>query len=403
MEKKQNHHTIALLLLASACTVSKPKQRTDGGDGTSCAAAQPLRCEDSTLVRCNGDGTAEVNEPCTLGCSAAELRCADPIPSNTLAQFLDQVAKPSDLDLGGSATINTDTGEVTVAGAAVNSTSDIAVQSVGKNIRVFAVRSLTAKDVVVIGTNALAILSSGDVRISGTFTASARANTPGAGSFNDTGCQGKNSTPIGTGGAGGGGFGSSGGPGGPGGTSGGAGGMQTGNQSLVPLRGGCDGGGAGGGGGGGAIQLFSRTRIIVAGAVAANGGGGAAGGSAGFPSGGGGSGGGILLEASAIEVSGNVVANGGSGSACAAGQDGQLNATPAAGAPECFRMVGVDFLKYGAGGNGGVGNSEALPGASPGGHGGGGVGRIRINTAPGGFHSTGVFSPAPNEGPLATR
>jgi hypothetical protein len=37
------------------------------------------------------------------------------------------------------------------------------------------------------------------------------------------------------------------------------------------------------------------------------------------------------------------------------------------------------------------------------GHGGGGVGRIRVNTAPGGLRTTGLFSPNPSTGALATR
>ena len=173
---------------------------------------------------------------------------------------------------------------------------------------------------------------------------------------------------------------------------------------LVPLRGGCDSGTLGPtnfGAGGGAVQLVSRTRIAISGVVAANG--------SAFV--GGGSGGGILLEAPVVEISGAVVANGGGGSGGCffprIGEDGRLDATPAAGGAPCDAS-GAN------GGNGGAGNTGAGNGvnantvgtgapAAFGGFGGGSVGRIRINTVTGGLRVTGLFSPNPSTGTIATR
>lgn len=394
------HPTVVVVVLASACTTPNPNFRE-------CTANEPLRCEDGTLTTCNGDGTAEVTLTCPLGCSATEPRCIDPVPSNGLARHLESSSSRADLDLGDAATINTDTGEITVAGAPVSVDTDMLAQTGGPNIRVFVVRSLTAKDVVVIGTNALAIVSASDIAISGTLAVSATGAAPGAGAFNEDGCTGKLPPAGKVGGAGGGGFGSVGGPGGKGlGDDGvaGLGGAKAGTSTLIPLRGGCSGGGGAPGqspgAGGGAIQLVSRNQITVSGVVAANGGGGA---------GGGGSGGSILLEAPSVEVSGSVVANGGGGGVgdandCTQAQDGRLDAMSASGATCKLSKGPILFLRP-FGGAGAAGDAEAK-GGSGGffgiGSGGGGLGRIRVNTAPGGLAATGIFSPNPSLGTLST-
>lgn len=375
------------------------------------------------MIRCNAGGTAEVSETCALGCNAAKVRCATDIdPSNGLAPFLDQSDKERDFDLGASATINTDTGEVKIGGALVVVRSETLAQDNAPIIRVFIVRSLTTGDVSVVGKNAMAIVSHGDVKIGGVFDMVVNPSYPSApGMYNDGSCMGRAGASVGRfdigsnssfsqSGAGGGGFGSPGGRGGSatssaGTADGGLGGTVTGNATLVPLRGGC--------GmpfyGGGAIHLVSRTRIVIAGAVAANGVGGVFGQ-------GGGSGGGILLEAPAVELerTGKVVANGGGGggggmclfasSADFPSEYGRLDATPARGAKPC------DGPAWG--GMGAAGNTDATNGAADtrptnnyavGGGGGGGAGRIRINTLPLGFRTTGLFSPNPSPGPLATR
>jgi len=100
----------------------------------------------------------------------------------------------------------------------------------------------------------------------------------------------------------------------------GTGGITNGNESLVPLRGGCAGGARGGheGAGGGAVQLVSGTEFRLAdqgsskGTVHVGGGGGRATDPLGFEDtghqvpiyegGGGGSGGGILIEAPSTSV-----------------------------------------------------------------------------------------------------
>jgi hypothetical protein len=323
-----------------------------------------------------------------------------------------------DLDLGTTATINTDDGTVMVDGRPVAVNHATIAQASAPTIQVFIVHSLTTVDVTITGNNALAIVGTGALTIGGVFTASATHNVhvPGAGSFTDGLCKGGEGVLMLdrglAGGSGGGGFGRTGGFGGnavasPFTANGGAAGITTGDPTLVPLRGGCDGGGINangtiikGGGGGGAIQLVSRTKITVSGTVAANG--------ASFVTGG--SGGGILLEAPLVEVRGSVVANGGSGAGVCRvfdlipGEDGRLDAKPATGGATsaCGTPTGAD------GGNGGAGSMDAHGGASNvpggfGGHGGGGVGRIRVNTVSLGLQVTGLLSPNPTTGPIATR
>lgn len=401
-----------------------------------CTANQPLRCDGVTLKRCNANGTGEVAEPCALGCNASEMRCNDVAPSNGLAKFLDQTSGEPDLNLGKSATINTDNGAVTVDDVEVHVKSELLPQPGAPTIRVFMVRSLTTKKVSVVGTNALAIVSQGDIKIEpdNTFEVSAKGDVPGPGSFNNNDCIGKapfysNLAYI-HGGIGGAGFGSPGGAGGPARISngsyqedGGAGGTTTGNESLIPLRGGCEAvrcknGSCYGGRGGGGIQLVSRTKIRVDGIIASNG---SWAGTDGFVYGAfvgsAGSGGGVLLEAPIVDVAGRVVANGASGgvrnglieTGCGPGEDGRSDAKPAAGGIGC-KFVGNQL---GSGGSGAALNVEATNGGPAeypdlsftptGGYGGGGFGRIRINAAPDGIRGAGLLSPSPSKGTLGTR
>jgi hypothetical protein len=387
---------------------------SDGGPAQVCTPNQALRCDGQSLVSCNADGSAEATTSCSLGCNATSVRCLDVAPSNGLAQYLDMTAAQPDLNLGTSATINSDDGTVQVDGKPVVVASATVTQTPAPTLRVFIVKSLTAMAVTVTGAAPLAIVSNGDIQIAGTFAASAASNVGGAGAFNDGNCVGGAAgaavTGGAVGGAGGGGFGTAGAPGGAatninGTSAGGAAGLPTGNVTLVPLRGGCAGGLTGGslfGAGGGAIQLVSRTKISISGVVAANG--------ASF--GAGGSGGGILLEAPALSITGNVVANGGAGSAGSllpsAAENGRLDNIPATGG------AASDPTETANGGNGAAGTTGARSG-SPinvangngrigfAGYGGGGVGRIRVNAPPGGLVATGIFSPNPSTGTLATR
>lgn len=415
-------HVFVGIVVAAGCGFPRPSPVgvDDGGPGTptsGCTANQLLRCDGSSLVRCNSDGTAEITGACSLGCSVSPLHCTDIDPSNGLARYLDMAAGEPDLDLGTKATINTKDGTVTVDGKSVVVRSALVAQPSAPTILVFIVHSLTANDVTVTGDtsgnsggNAFALVSEGDIKIGGVFNASATGNARGPGVYDDAICKGGSSALSGSSlsGTGGGGFGSAGGAGGSastadGSATGGSGGKPTGTPTLIPLRGGCDSGHpdgtnpSTGGAGGGAIQLVSRSRVSVIGVVAANG-------SSLY---GGGSGGGILIEAPTVEVTGSVVTNGGAGSGgcLGPGGDGRLDATPAQGGT-------CTSGEAGAGGNGGAGATAATDGASVhlsnsdaalAGHGGGGVGRIRINTAPGGFHRAGLFSPDPSTGAIATR
>lgn len=388
---------------------------SDAGDAMPapvCTANQALRCDGATLVRCNSDGTAEVRETCALGCNAAAVRCNDVNPSNSLASFLDMTTGEPDLDLGAAAVLNTDDGTVMVDGHPVVVRSATLAQAPAPSIRVFMVHSLNAIQVTATGRNALAIVSNGDVKVSGVFAASASSNTPGPGAFNDGACKGApGGPPVAggvAGGAGGGAFGLGGGKGGSamndnGTSAGGNGGTATGSPTLVPLRGGCDAGTVGAslfGAGGGAIQLVSRTKITVSGFVAANG----------SSASGGGSGGGILLEAPAVENTGAVVANGGGGAGgCLfprAGEDGRLDTIPASGGTACDIGNGRDGGSGGAGSQGarnGLSLSVAGTGPAFAGAGGGSVGRIRVNTVAGGLSGNGAFSPNPTTGLIGTR
>jgi hypothetical protein len=384
--------------------------RVDGPPSPVCTPNQPLRCDDDTLVRCNADGSAEIRESCTLGCDSVGVHCADVNPSNGLASALDMASTEPDFDFGAMATINTDDCAVVVAGQPIAVKHVTVAQNLAPAICVLVVRSLITGDVKIAGIGPVGIVSHGDIKIGGLFSASATSFQPGAGALNDGNCRGGPAGNPGNSlisGAGGGGFGQ---PGGAGGTAsnndatvpGGSGGSTAGNAMLVPLRGGCDSGTFGSlfGAGGGAVQLVSRSRITVSGIVAANG-------SAGS---GGGSGGGILLEAPTVKIPGAVVANGGSGaSGCilstqGLGEDGRLDAMRAAGGQPCSSINGAG----GAGGarsvgNGGNGQSISSSGIALAGYGGGGVGRIRINTTSDGLEATGVLSPNPSTGTIATR
>lgn len=398
-------------LALGGCDFPRPTEAQDAGvvDTAACAANAALRCEANALVRCNADGTAEVTERCPAGCAAVEARCSEVVPSNGLGTYFEMSAHEPAVDLGTMAVIDTDNGTVTVDGGPIVVNSVSIAQVSAPNIRVFLAHRVTAMNAQVSGSQSFAIVSDGEIRIGGTFSVSAQNGSPGPGRFNSAACKGGDSVNNGqVSGAGGGGFGTAGGAGGAatnasGTRMGGRAGTATGNAELTPLRGGCDGGlynDSVAGSGGGAIQLVSGALVTVGGAVAANG---SSFGSAG-------SGGGVLIEAPAVDVMGAVVANGAGGSSgCVIpvrGEDGRLDTTPAAPGTTCPAGNGA------SGGRGssltavaanGADISRTTTGVVFGGHGGGGVGRIRINTLVGGLHVTGVFSPSPTTGTLATR
>lgn len=267
-------------------------------------------------------------------------------------------------------------------------------------IRVFYVNGFRVgrdSKVRVTGTNALAIVSRGDVVIEGILDVSAenRECDGGPGGFRGgAGKEGKGENGFGLGaglgavypaGASGGSFGGLGGAGGsdvgytP--TSGAASGVKYGNAELVPLIGGSGGGGDSycGGGGGGALQIVSSTSIHVV----AGGGINAGGASSKNYHGGGGSGGAILVEAPKVTVQGTLAANGGGGGY---GCGGELASTPACGGSSYQPGVGSSAID----GNGAPGGD----GDGSGGGGGGGAGRIRIVTHAEDARIEGTLSPA---------
>jgi hypothetical protein len=267
----------------------------------------------------------------------------------------------------------------------------------------------------------------GDAKIAGLLSAggatgvdgpgAGRACAMGAGSSGGM-SPGGNS---GSGGGSGGGFGSPGGSGGSNGTSGTRvdGGGEEGDDTLVPLRGGCPGGKGGvrmemalpaaGGGGGGAVQVSARGKLTIGGTVSAPGGGGGGGEDAKDGGAGGGSGGAILLEGSPVAIGPDafVTANGGGGGGGRAHDGGGTTQAGVGGAIVALEPAsGGEGAETGAHGGGGAAvRASAAGGGDPsasgllfdygaGGGGGGGVGRIRVNGAtscvPGGS-----FSPVP--------
>lgn len=244
----------------------------------------------------------------------------------------------------------------------------------------------------------------GAVNVQGTINVAATLGNGAAGAPNWSGATSPQGPGAGGNGysanypASGGGGGSFCGIGGKGGASSGTpaiGGSAYGNATLTPLAAGSAGGDVDGyawGAGGGAIQISSGTSILVVGVgiITASGGGGSYGG--------GGSGGAILLEAPTITIEGNVTANGGGGGVYSsvgsvAGQNGQANGQPAAGATP------------GSGASpplGGAGSAGAMSGGSAAtfgdasvdvGGGGGGAGWIRLNTTSGSATVSGILSP----------
>ena len=361
-------------------------------------------CSGSTLTVCDSLGQIDSTSSCPLGCHSSGTHCNDVDPSNGLATYLDMSPSGGDVVLPDGSAIDTDTGGVRDNNDTLVpiDTYEVVVSG-GTNVRVLRVKSISIGDTIVSGTDALAIVSDGDITITGALDVGGRAiggvsvNGPGGGAISAS-CSGRAwgevSGDDNIGGSGGGGFGTAGGNGGSTSTTTGGGhGLGTGSGDLIPLHGGCPGGAGGpipGGGAGGAVQLVSRTgiRLQANGETDASGGGGRWA-YVTFPMGlasaglGGGAGGGILLEAPLVVfASGTGVHANGGGGGCRGvpGGDGTLTTAAAPGAT-CS-----------GDGDGGDGVSRASPfsqdGADDltgdfqsGGGGGGGRGLIRINTS----------------------
>lgn len=343
-------------------------------------------CTGDQLTTCDAGGTSETSTACALGCSTDGTRCLSFEPSNGLGPALTAATNEPAITIPDGATINTDTGEVkTSAGIAIPINSLAVAQGSG-TIRALIGGSFSIGDVVVFGNNPLAIVSDGEIQLSGVFDASANASSSGPGGQSSGPCAGRSSTYGGSGG----------GNATDGGTSGQSGSVITnpylpGGAAQIgfePLVGGCVGGqltsnGAvvgDGGGGGGAVQFVSLTAITVSGSVDIGGGGG------GYDGGAGGAGGNAILEAPRVSFSsGGIFANGGSGGACtASGNDATPDLNAAAGAGPCGSLP--NQARGGAGAT--VSAGPGLGGhvlSGPAGGGGGAVGRARIATHDGTF------------------
>ena len=426
----------AALLVLGACKFPPPEDVPDDGavDASDACTPSTTTCNEDVLTVCDAEGHA-TNTACTFGCAPSGDRCGDLAPSNGLAMYLDRARTAAPVVLAGEATVDTDTGRVTVGGNPFAVQGAIA-SSAPVEIFVIIAKSFEANNVTVRGRRALAIVSDGDVVLHGTLSVSASHEVPGAGAgvANDpaytahTGSAGQ----AGVGGAGGGGFGTAGGRGGNGGpNAGGEPGAIAGNASLTPLRGGCPGASRNAivnpeplaeqpGAGGGAIQISTRSTVHIGTAAFITASGGGAKGITGDFScfeligdppycgagSGGGAGGAILIEAArlTIENGGGVTANGGGGHCGAYGvaPDGRVARSTAAGT-DCSAMSGA-----GSGGAGAAGETAAFSGGdgqTTGGGGGGGAGRIRINLPTGvPFDpSSAIVSPQPSLGTLLAR
>jgi hypothetical protein len=393
---------------------------TDGQVGP-CEASQALRCDGTTLVSCNAQGTAEELKQCALRCNSTSLACEDKVaPSNGYASELDMAVGQPAISITQNTIIhradfNSTTGMITIGTqqakatlvAGTNGAPDVVVVSVG---------SLTVASGVQLSVGypdnpsaappshrPMAFMSAGDVSIAGTIFVYPDGVSP------TDACNGVTTTAAGADndypGGGGGGYGT---PGAQGGNiflvaNGGAGGPVGGTATLTPLRGGCRGGNSAGfasapGDGGGAIQITSATRIDVGGKIGTPGLGGQV-------CAGGGAGGGILLEAPVVTLAGGLYANGGAGG-CGdyvtdnPGNNGQLAMTPA-----------TQVCASKSGGQGGYGTTAPTQGdvqnnttgSNYGAGGGAAVGRIRINTLDMTVTGGGEQSPPVSTGPVGSR
>jgi len=418
-------------------------------------------CSGSTLVTCP-DGTAEVMTACPLGCSTsggAHCNVIHPRAPVTTGDFDATGLVP--VTLSSAIYIGTDNGQIGPNGTPLRQpNNDVNTYEVHQGIgfRVAAIpgstvkmgiytfKSLTVSAGVVVnvyGSNAVALVASGDVAIdgeidvtcAGNYNLSVLGGTPhpyvagpggGAGGqpnvpsvgFGTGGVGGVNADNAHIAGGGGGAYGDVGGSGGAMGPAapGGASGPTYGDAMLTTLFGGSGGGAGGqggnvtvsvGGGGGGLVLVVSMGTVTLgsgnaAGGVNAGGCGGTT--AAGVGGGAGGSGGAILVQAVAVHVAANGVlaANGGSGAAgnaaAGAATDGKAGAFGSAVATGGQTGGGAD------GGNGGAATptngTNGGGAAGSGGGAGGGVGRIRVESQSGSatVDSGGVTSPAAAEG-----
>lgn len=387
-------------------------------EGTGCRLCDPneTACTNGTVATCDAEGTVVEAEPCPLGCFESEPRCREIDPSNGLGQFMDLVKTPPDIDVTG-AIFDMESGEVRVDGNIVFVPSFL-VPSTGNGaaIRVFVVGEGRIGDALVRKNSgdvreapgpAFAIVARGEVRILGTISV---ATTVGGATSGCTAGQGAAFVDLDdrsvSAGGGGGGNATDGAEGGA--VSGvvspvarATKGLASGNETIVPLRGGCSGGFSfvpNDGSfptGGGALQLSSAVRVVVEGTLDVRGIAYLEVDQEASYQGGGGAGGSILIEAPEV-------AFGPVGTLSARGADGAQFCVTAT--PSCT-LGGMAATTTTAATNGGDVSSPGAGNPAASGGGGGGQGRIRINTPTTTFtaQNTSVFDGALTTGALETR
>lgn len=370
-----------------------------------CRACEPneTACVNGIVSTCDANGAVVASEPCALGCFEDEPRCRKIDPSNNLADYLDLVANPPDLDLQ-SVRFDTGAGMVTdVTGAAIDVPSFVAANGDGPSIRVFVVSSLRLNNATATSSTdpdamtgpAFAVVARKQIVIDGRLSVRGRA-----GGVKNAECRGGIGTYFETDSmwravaSGGGGHATPGARGGDvGSLPGGAAGQSYGNDALVPLRGGCPSGGVDNAGtitlygvsGGGAVQLSAGDRIEVRGIIDVRGETGTAeqAGNLGAAILGGGAGGGILLEAPIVTLGpdAKLIAKGGGG-----GSTGPSTTTDDTAAPDPGNVCPSTCPDGGNGAAPGIAAGAGQPAPSVtgtaihSGGGGGGMGRVRINT-----------------------
>jgi hypothetical protein len=371
-------------------------------DGVGCRACEPNEtvCANGSVQTCDAAGNVTANELCPLGCFESEPRCRRVSPSNFSASIFDMAGTAPDLDLV-AGTINTDTGSISVEGGAdVIVPNFLVTQQDGPGLRVFVAKRATIGRLNIVGLRAFALATQGPIVVDGPITIAAGAGTPTTAQC-DAGPSVYNGQGVAAcSGGGGGGNATAGGrggnvSGGPRNYAGGTGGLAVGNETLIPLHGGCHSGGAtdlstttaSRAQGGGALQLTSGTSITIRGLIKAPGDAGEIDANVGIiVVYGGGAGGSILLEAPKVELeaAARVLAKGGAGGTAAASVDPTDDATPNLGA-----------ICGGLCGNAGNGGTIATPPTNGqdvtrggdqdanGGGGGGAAGRFRVNTLSG--------------------
>ncbi len=379
-------------------------------------------CTNGKLATCDATGAIVSSETCALGCFEDQPRCRDIDPSNGLAQFLDMVPNPSDVDLT-NAFLNTGTGELFVNGTKQPTIPSFLVPAApgGASIRVFVADHAHLSDLQFGGPAALAIIARHEIVLDGRITVAGGSVSfseclPGLGIYDDTQTTAGGLQQIVITGDGGGGHATAGAQGGsvdagggPRGGPGGKAGVASGTESLVPLRGGCPGGGA--------IQLSSGRSVTINGIVDARGGAGEPPTQGPTSNGGGGAGGGILIEGPNVTLgsAARLIAKGGAGSTSSGGAGITPDNDEATAAPG-WRCAPPDPF-CGNGGNGASDMTAATAGETvfysnansargfSSGAGGGGMGRVRINTKDGTYtkSSTTVEAAVLTAGTLKTR